>query len=71
VEFPQISRKFASPVIEAFLMVAHIMPREFYCLDCHNTWPKEITPETERDVLGWPSKSRLWHPEKFKKAKQS
>jgi hypothetical protein len=46
VEFPQIPRKFLMPVAEAVLMALRILPRRFYCLDCHCTWPK--TRETRR-----------------------
>lgn len=67
VEYPQITRKFAMPVVEAILMAVHVMRRRFYCLDCHFTWPKEESVEPERDLLGWPIDSKLWHPERFRK----
>lgn len=66
VEYPQITRKFAMPVVEAILMAVRVMRRRFYCLDCHFTWPKEEPVEPERDLLGWPMDSKLWHPERFR-----
>jgi len=41
VEFPQITRKFLSPVVQVAFMALHLMPREFYCMDCQFTWPKD------------------------------
>ncbi|HAV63640.1 MAG TPA: hypothetical protein DCY13_14895 [Verrucomicrobiales bacterium] len=67
VEFPQITRKFLMPVVEAALMALHIMPREFYCLDCQYSWPKTRPPKREFDILGYPYDSKFWHPERFKK----
>ncbi|MEW6305990.1 MAG: hypothetical protein AB1705_21145 [Verrucomicrobiota bacterium] len=63
VEFPQITRKFAMPAVQAVLMAMHIIPREFYCQDCHFTWPKEPPVEPARDILGWRLNSSYWHPE--------
>jgi hypothetical protein len=67
VEFPQIPRKFLSPVVMGVLMLLKILPREYYCIDCHFTWPKEKLLEPECDVLGWPLNSQLWHPERTQK----
>ena len=64
VEFPQITRKFLTPVIQVVLMLAHAMPREYYCLDCHYTWPKVKPVTPELDTLGWPLASKFWHPER-------
>lgn len=65
VEFPQVTRKFAMPVVQAVLMAMHVLPRQFYCVDCHQMWSKDVMPEQERDLLGWPMNSKLWHPERF------
>jgi hypothetical protein len=59
VEFPQISRKFLMPVAQAFFMALHLIPREYYCEDCHFTWPKERPVEPERDVLNFPIRSEI------------
>ena len=31
-----------------------LFPKEYYCQNCQYTWPKDLKPEQERDVLGWP-----------------
>lgn len=64
VEFPQITRKFITPVIQVALMAVHAIPREYYCLDCHYTWPKVKPVRPELDTLGWPLASKFWHPER-------
>jgi hypothetical protein len=56
VEFPQITRKFAMPMIEALLMKLHLRDREYYCEDCHFTWPERKREQPELDVLGFPKK---------------
>lgn len=71
VEFPQVTRKFLTPALcQMLLMTLHVMPREYYCQDCHFTWPKVPKTETELDILGWPLNSKFWHPERFKNRKQ-
>ena len=62
VEFPQITRKFLSPVVQVLFMALHLMPREFYCVDCQFTWPKEKPVEADNDILGWPKRPHFWHP---------
>ena len=71
VEFPQIPRKFVSPVLLAVLMVLHIVPRKFFCLDCHCLWPKWQQPLRKLDALGWPINSRFAHSENFRKDTKS
>jgi len=63
VEFPQITRKFITPALGGLLMAMRMIKREFYCLDCHYTWPLSVALKPRLDVLGWPSDSKLWHPE--------
>lgn len=63
VEYPQMTRKFVTPTLGILLMVLRIVPREFYCLDCQYTWPPKEPLQRPRDELGWPSDSKLWHPE--------
>jgi len=68
IEFPQITRKFLTPALCQMVMIAlHVVPRQYYCLDCHHSWPKVMKPEPELDILGWPLNSRFWHPERFPK----
>ena len=62
IEFPQITRKFFMPVVETFFMAIHLMPREFYCEDCHYTWPKVKPAEPELDILNWPVHSHMGDP---------
>ena len=62
VEFPQITRKFLMPVVETLFMAVHLIPREYYCEDCHYTWPKEKRVEPERDILGFPLDSQIGIP---------
>lgn len=64
IEFPQLTRKFASPAVLRLFMSLHVIPPEFYCLDCHFTWPIEAPVERKLDVLGFPEDSKFWHPTK-------
>lgn len=44
VEYPQYSHKSIAPnLLVGFLANIGAMPKEFYCQDCHYTWPKEGT----------------------------
>src|SRR5947207_12941660 len=63
VEYPQLTRKFVTPSLGCLLMAVGLIRREFYCFDCQYTWPPAIPLEPPRDSLGWPAKSKLWHPE--------
>lgn len=63
VEFPQITRKFLMPMVQTVFMAAHLMPREYYCEDCHFTWPKEKPAEPERDILNFPVNSEIGMPD--------
>jgi hypothetical protein len=55
VEYPQYTRKFVTPIlVESFISLG-LFPKEFYCQDCHYTWPKKASVERERDILGWPA----------------
>lgn len=60
IEFPQITRKFLTPALcHILLTILHIVPRKFYCLDCHFTWPKVPRVEPQLDILGFPVNSRF------------
>ena len=68
VEFPQITRKFLTPALCQMLLISlHVLPRHYYCQDCHLTWPKVPKVEPEMDILGFPLNSKFWHPERFQK----
>lgn len=68
VEFPQFTRKFLTPALCQMVLTAfHVLPREYYCQDCHFTWSKVPAVEPELDILGFPLNSKFWHPERFPK----
>jgi hypothetical protein len=66
VEYPQATRKFVTPALVGLLLAMRLVPREFYCVDCQFTWPEKKREEPERDILGWPTRSKFWHPEAVK-----
>ncbi len=39
IEYPQLTRKFLTPWLAGILFALKIFPKEFYCQDCHFTWP--------------------------------
>jgi hypothetical protein len=39
IEYPQLTRKFLTPWLAGILFSLKIFPKEFYCQDCHYTWP--------------------------------
>ena len=41
IEYPQMTRKFLTPALVALLCGLKIIPKEFYCQDCHYTWSNE------------------------------
>jgi transposase-like protein len=51
IEYPQMTRKFLTPGLVILLCALKIVPKEFYCEDCHYTWNNE-----EERTIG-----RLWH----------
>lgn len=46
IEYPQMTRKFLTPALVILLCALKIIPKEFYCQDCHFTWVNE--PERPR-----------------------
>ncbi len=67
IEYPQITRKFVTPILLRPFMALGLMPKEYYCQDCAYTWSPEKKVEPELDVLGWPYDSKMWHPERAHK----
>ncbi len=59
IEYPQFSRRILGSTFFALLAAAHLIPREYYCEDCHFTWPDKVPPEVDRDALNWPRNSRV------------
>ncbi|MFN2542803.1 MAG: DUF2007 domain-containing protein [Chthoniobacterales bacterium] len=51
IEYPQMTRKAITPGMVSLLWALRILPKEFYCQDCHFTWSNE-----EERTIG-----RLWH----------
>ena len=41
IEYPQMTRKFMTPALVGVLCALKIIPKEFYCQDCHFTWSNE------------------------------
>jgi len=41
VEYPQFTRKFVTPNLVGLLSAMGLVEKEFYCQDCHNTWPPD------------------------------
>ena len=58
VEYPAATRKFVGPtLVEIFATTVRVVDKEFYCENCHHTWPnKPKNADRETDVLGWPVK---------------
>lgn len=54
IEYPQYSRRTAMTFFFAILNVLHIIPRMYYCRNCHFTWAAEpLPPKPDLDVLNW------------------
>src|SRR5207245_2847288 len=55
VEFPQIARRSVLPNLFGGLAAAlHLIPLEYYCRDCHFTWPREgqkLSPTDRKSVV--------------------
>ena len=42
IDYPQLARKFPFiPGLVGVLLLLKIIPKEFYCQDCHFTWSKD------------------------------
>jgi hypothetical protein len=59
IEYPQFTRKFWLPSVVAFFCRLGLFDAEFYCEDCHFTWPPEEAPKPDLDKLNWPTKGRF------------
>jgi transposase-like protein len=51
IEYPQMTRKFIVPALVGVLCALKVIPKEFYCQDCHFTWNNQEEP-----TIG-----RFWH----------
>lgn len=55
IEFPQFSRRTIMGALPAALAATGVIDQEFYCENCHFTWPAEAPKEgAEVDILNWP-----------------
>lgn len=61
VDYPQMTRKFILPSLHAIFYRLGFAEKEFYCQDCHHTWPMRIKLEPERDLLNWPIRNSRLH----------
>jgi len=41
IEYPQFTRKFITPNLVGVLSALGFVEKDFYCQDCHFTWPPE------------------------------
>lgn len=51
IEYPQMTRKAIVPGLMVVLYAMRVLPKEFYCQDCHYTWSN-----VEEPTIG-----RWWH----------
>jgi hypothetical protein len=56
IQFPQFTRRIASAWLGGLLCALGLMQRQFYCKDCHYTWPVAVKLRKRTDLLGWPKK---------------
>ena len=55
IEFPQFSRRTIMGALPAALAATGVIDKQFYCENCHFTWPAEPPkPGQEVDILNWP-----------------
>ena len=54
IEFPQFSRRTLMGALPAALAATGVIAQEYYCEDCHFTWPDEVKVAADLDVLNWP-----------------
>jgi len=57
VEYPQYTRKFATPLLIEWLIGLGFSEKDYYCTDCHYTWPRKVKLEPEHDPLGFPKRT--------------
>jgi hypothetical protein len=59
IEFPQFSRKTLMGALPAIAATAGVIAQEYYCENCHFTWPPEVKPAPDLDVLNWKKSDRM------------
>lgn len=58
VQYPQFTRKFMTTTMVEVLCLLHMMDKEFYCEQCHYTWPAKEVLRAKSDILNWPDKDK-------------
>jgi hypothetical protein len=53
IEFPQFSRRTLMGALPAVVANLGVIAQEYYCEACHFTWPDEVKPAPDLDVLNW------------------
>ena len=52
IQYPQLTRKAITPAMASVLFALRIFPKEFYCEECHFTWPLEgVKPRRDRSHM--------------------
>ena len=54
IEFPQFSRRTIMGALPAALAATGVIAQEYYCEDCHFTWPEKAEIQPDLDILNWP-----------------
>jgi len=64
VEYPQMPRKFVSLINLASVgMKLGLVKAQYYCNDCHYTWPREMVIRPSHKGLAWPLDAKTFHVE--------
>jgi hypothetical protein len=56
IEYPQYTRWSSLPILIEGLIHWELFPHEYYCQDCHYSWPRVEPPQCEGDILGRPER---------------
>ena len=56
IDYPQFTRKFMTTTLVQVLCLLHMLDKQFYCEDCHHSWPVEEKLRQTTDALNWPEK---------------
>jgi putative signal transducing protein len=62
IEYPQFTRKFLTPAVFAYLSKVGLVKPEFYCENCHFTWPPDAEKMPDLDTLYWPKDDKKRGP---------
>jgi predicted Zn-ribbon and HTH transcriptional regulator len=44
IQYPQMTRKFLTPWLASIMFALKVVPKQFYCEDCHFTWGADGDP---------------------------